>query len=450
MLPVIDLYVDRSGDVKLYSDQSMLQKPITKFICFDVRNVLQIGSPGDQVALDVKMLYEHDGSLSSLVKSRRPACKEQFLAAEKIFSAHTRALSGAKVAVDDVPLARLVPEDVLNNYMNLRVTAISELFLNLDYDKIKHFEDSVWPVFIDILKIEQSRIKLDEKYIDSMLKRNDLVQHEAAFFRSAKGLLKDGFVRTKISPVGSKTARFRSEGGFHAQGIPHGVCRKSVVSRFDGGTIATLDFNAIDYRSLVSIVDDKRLNAMYGKSRDFHTVTARLFTDDVTPELRDLTKKITYSDIYGSSHESLQKQTLLPMVKLVEMLDILSPVFEPITAFRKKLAEQARRDGFVITPGGLRVEVGKDDHDGKIVGLFAQTHSSYMFNKAIHVALPMLETYNGVGAKSRLIFTVHDELVFDMHPDEHGLIEMIQVAIEYITGFVVKIKEGRTYSDATD
>lgn len=447
MFPVIDVYVDRSGDAKFYSDQSMLQRPVTKFICFDVRNILQLGAPAHHVALDVKMLYEHDGSLSSLVKSQRVACKELFLEAERRLSTHTRALSGAKVAVDDVPLSKLIPENVLNDYMNLRVTAISELFAKLDDKKIEHYEDLVWPVFLDILKIEKVRIKLDEKHIDSMLKRNDLAVHEAAFFRSAKGLLKDGFVRTKISPVGTKTARFRSEGGFHAQGIPHGVCRKSVVSRFEGGTIATLDFNAIDYRSLVSIVDDKNLNAMYGKSRDFHTVTAKLFGDEVTPELRDLTKKITYSDIYGSSHESLQKQTLLPMTKLVGMLNVLSPVFEPITTFRKKLAEQARNDGFVITPGGLKVHVNKDDHDGKIVGLYAQTHSSYMFNRAIHAALTTLEI---LCAQSRLIFTVHDEIVLDVHPDEKDVVQKLQVAMEEITGFVVKIKEGRTYSDATD
>ena len=64
--------------------------------------------------------------------------------------------------------------------------------------------------------------------------------------------------------------------------------------------------------------------------------------------------------------------------------------FSPIATFRKNLADKSRKDGFLFTPEGHRVEVFKDDHDGKIVGLFAQTYSSSILNKAINIALKMV------------------------------------------------------------
>ncbi len=440
---IIDTYIDRSGDCRIYTS-AQPPKKITELVCFDVRNVMKIGILTDYIVYDVKMLYGHDGSLSNLVKCESVKSKEEFLACERIFSAHTRALSASKVDADCIPLAKLMPRDIINSYMNLRVRVIEELFVALNERVIDRYREMVWPVFLDILKIENAGIRIDEQFVRDQLKRSDLAVHETKFFKSTKELLKDGFVRTIVSPAGSKTARFRSEGGFHAMGVPHGVCRKSIISRFDGGSILSLDFNAIDYRSLVKVVNDPRLNEIYAGARDFHAVTAAQL-NDLDPNIRAIAKQMTYTRVYGGSEESLQRQVQLPMEKLKTLLVKLDALFTPITDFRVKLSEKARQDGYLHTPAGHRIEVARDDHDGKIIGLFAQTYSSAVFNRAIHIALSILKDF-----KSMLIFTVHDELDIDLHPDERHIIDLLREAIENDTGFVVKAKVGRTYSDATD
>jgi len=52
--------------------------------------------------------------------------------------------------------------------------------------------------------------------------------------------------------------------------------------------------------------------------------------------------------------------------------------------------------------------------------------------------------------QSRIIFTVHDEIVLDLHPDERELLKNLADAMEVATGFVVKEKEGKSYGEATD
>lgn len=446
----IDGYVDKTGYVSIFSRG---EPPLDQTcVCFDVRKMYGLGLSREKVQYDLRMLFAHDGELSSLAKSRGVRSAEQLLSAEKRFSAHTKAISEAKMDITKVPLHELVPSDVLDEYMQLRLFAVEELWDRLTPSEVQTYEQLVWPVFQDILQVESSKVKVDTGLVETSLKDMDLAVHERKFLQHMLGVTKDGFARTKISPVGSKTWRLRVEGGLNCMAIPHGVCRQAIVSRFPGGSIVSLDFNAIDYRSLVDAVNDPELNAIYGGKEDFHRETATLF-GDVTKELRDLVKKITYSHIYGSSLEGLQKTTGLPKDRLSAMLTVLDRRFAPIGEFRKNLAEQSRRSGFLITPGHHRVEIDPKDHDGKIVGLFAQTYSSYVLNRALHAVLAILGSYpdNGEdGAMSRVIFTVHDEIIFDVHPAERRLIDLLARTVKAVTGFSVKIREGKSYGEATD
>jgi len=443
----LDGYTDKSGNSELFSivlEDVQVIEDLSEVVCFDVRKFLKFNILSDLEVYDIKMLYSHDGELSGLVRSSNIPSKGVYLELEKRFSAHTRAISEAKMDIESLPLIDLIPIDIRNEYMNARVRVIKELWELLKRDDVEHYKNIVWPVFKDIMFIEDCMIKIDVPYVDKMCKSVNLLKHEEKFFSHIKGLLKGGFVKTKISPVGSKTWRLRHVGGFNAMAIPHGAARKSIISRWDGGKILVVDFNAIDYRCIVEAVNDPELNNFIKHEKDFHNKTASLF-GEVTPELRATTKKITYSHIYGSSLEGLQKSTLLPRDKLTEMLRILDVAFEPISRFRTNLSLIARSMGFVMSPAGHKVEIDRLDHDGKIIGLYAQTYSSYIFNKAVHACVEALKV-----RKSKFLFTVHDEMVFDIHPDELELCKLLPGLAEHVTGFVVKSNQGENYGECTD
>ncbi len=433
----------RTGELGQFGS---LQDGSLQIVCFDVRKLFALGLPREADVYDLQLIYGWDQSLTSLVRSLPVPVSDELLETEKRFTAAVRATSEARMNVEQIPMRYLIPDEIRIPYMEARVKVMRELWSRADRTQVDHYFSHVRPVFRSLLEVENAGIKVDMDFVRSQLKRNDLLQHETKFLKHVEGQEKDGFVRTRISPVGSKTWRLRVEKGFQAMAIPHGVPRQAIVSRFKDGRIVTIDFNAIDYRCLVNAVEDPELNKFYAGERDFHSRTASWFGDEVTPELRSITKKITYTHIYGGSIESLQKQTLLPREELAARITKLDELFSSINRFRKKLTEKALVMGHVVTPGGHVVKIDKGDHEGKIVGLFAQTYSSHIFNLTVRATVNFLAEKK---AQSRLIFTVHDELVLDMHPDDSEKISELVSKIERGTGFVVKEKRGLNYDEAT-
>jgi DNA polymerase I-like protein with 3'-5' exonuclease and polymerase domains len=90
------------------------------------------------------------------------------------------------------------------------------------------------------------------------------------------------------------------------------------------------------------------------------------------------------------------------------------------------------------------VYVSPDDHAGKILGLYAQTYSSYVFERAFESVHFFLRN-----TKSCIIFPVHDELVIDMHPDDFELADKIRDIMQSSAGggWKIKVRKGKSYSE---
>lgn len=435
-----DCVVDFNG--KIYGSGIIEENSDWRFVVFDIRKQAFIKrfSP-DDIHYDLKLIFDESSLLTLAKKQAVEGLRELDIMSKRI-KAYYQAASVADVD-ESVGLDEIVPEEDIEAYTKARVDVLRQLWEKVSDDQLQYYEKKVWPLFCDIMKIEQSQIHIDEKLLQFFLKRNDLAVHETKFLKHIAGCTKDSFAKTKISPVGSKTWRMKVEGGLQCMSIPHGVCRQVINSRFDFGHIITLDFNAIDYRCLVKAVNDEKLNDYYMDRRDFHSATAGALPT-INTDMRTLAKNLTYTHIYGGSIETLQKMTKLPQSTIQRLITVLDELFDPITKFRNKLATEARKAGFLYTPDGHKVEISSDDHDGKIVGLYAQTYSSSVMNEAVYVALLYLERL-----RSKLIFTVHDELAFDVHPDEVNDVMTICNAIELKTKYAVKFKLGDNYDQAT-
>jgi hypothetical protein len=405
--------------------------------CFDVSNNILSEPP----IIDLMTIFDHVGEVSSLLKKQKietnfPRLEERLLAAFK-------AMKTARVDVDSFPLDMYIP--FINEFLKEKVRAARLLFEKITPEMYDQYVNKTWPLMISLMEIERNRIKIDRSFVEQALKRKDLATHERKMLQGTLDTLSsDSYVRQRINPNGTRTHRLGNLKGFQAMAIPHGVCRESVVSRFEGGQIVSIDFNAIDYRSIIRAVDDPGLTKMYGDADDFHRVTAEYLDPENAATFRDGVKKLTYVLIYGGSQETM-RAIELPKDRIDGFRDSLEELFKPITKFRKQLSDDARRDGYVVTPAGLKVAVAKDDHDGKIVGLFAQTFSSSVFNSVLDPILSMTRE-----KQSRLIFTVHDEFNIDVHPEELQIIEELVVMIEQKTGFKVSVTMGDNYAQATD
>lgn len=398
------------------------------------------GELPDEVVYDVRVLYEWGDDLVSLVRKVEPEGIGEFLDLDRRCTAHLTAAKEGQV--EGAKTRDLIPNDLFQSYARARQEMTSTLFSMKPDSEKERYAKTTYPLLRDVRHIERNLIHVDVPFAAQQLKSGKLAIHEQQFMKNIlqHAGVYDGLIATKITPVGTRTGRLGVESGFPAMTVPHGVCRQAVTSRFDGGEIVTLDFNAIDYRCIVNSLGNNSLKEWYRGERDFHARTA-----SIVDAARDITKKVTYTHLYGGTKRTLQKQTLLSEAEIDRMLAKLDAFFQSISSAREKMAKKARECGYVFTPSGEFVKVEKDDHDGKILGLYAQRYSSEIFNKAIALAVRGTKL-----TKSKVIFTVHDEIVMDVSADESVVPENLKATIENETGFVVKLKRGKNYGEATD
>jgi DNA polymerase-1 len=251
-----------------------------------------------------------------------------------------------------------------------------------------------------------------------------------------------GFVKAGFHPQRSKTGRVQvAKGSFKCMNIPKTSVRRSIVSRFDDGKIAILDFNAADYRCIVAAVGDTDLSRQYEGVDDFHTKTAEaIFGDDA--RFRDVRRKVvkstTYMSLYGGSVKNVAKATgLAPSV--IDLLLGKMSFMEPIHRFRDELHRTSIKQGYVTTPTGMRIPLDGSEHPGKVLALYAQTCTNDAFMDGLVNVHDFL-----TDKKSRVLFTVHDELVIDVAPSEEQYLGNIKDTMELgsakLFGMRLKVK----------
>lgn len=418
-----------------------------------VSDYRSIADHTDMFLIDASLVFCNGDS--DFVDSHLSDRSKMSPAREKL-DAHLRACETAGLELGELDLRSAVPKHVLANYFMGRFEELKRVSALVPLARPAY--DYTWGTYQNLLQIEKHGIHVDRDLLVKTITRNDfssMDKHVRKFFVGTNDTQKDGYVFARYSPLGSKTLRFRSVGGFQAMGIPHGICRETITSRFEGGSIVSCDFNAIDFRCIIKGTKDADLIDMYGKAKDFHAVTAKvifgkMFEDEALREqIRDVTKKLTYVHIYGGTPETIAKGAQIRIENVKKLLSDFDEKFSAITLFRERLARQFKETGHIELPDGQKIRFDPESHDGKIIGLFAQSFSSLVFSTAVRRTNKLMRH---LGLKSKIIFMVHDELVIDMHPNEEDMMpEIVEtMAIGPYGEFVVKMKKGANYAEATD
>ncbi len=413
---------------------------------WDLRRIIEWPLEAGRVIWDVKSLcYNGDYTLPALAqamtKKTASPIFQRFLDLDQKVVAHSRALKTARI---DMPVAQAIPVDLLMEWIRARSVVIYDLMHRAMSVHLSSVDDygSRWPFIMRLREMESNSIRVDVPYIDEML-RGDPDPATAKVLRSLQGLNRDGYVTTLLNPMGAKTGRLRHEGGFNTLGIPHGPARDAIIPRHKDGLIYTFDFNAIDYRCVVKAVGGE-VARLYEGSDDFHGRTASFIFKEVTPARRTNIKYLSYIYIYGGSDETLVERTGWSLENVRLVLDLLDKKIQPIKEFRERLWMEGTKRGSIEIPGGRRVAVGPDDSPGKVLGLYAQSYSSWVFEQAFVRVADYLHW-----TKSAIIFAVHDELVIDAHPDDFASMQEVLRLMQQ-DGNVIKVKKGPTYGQQAD
>lgn len=253
----------------------------------------------------------------------------------------------------------------------------------------------------------------------------------------------DGRIHTTYNQTVAATGRLSSNDP-NLQNIPIRTelgrqIRKAFVAD-KGFKLASFDYSQIELRLLAHLCKDDVLVDAFEQRVDVHAVTAALMfgiePDQVTKQQRRLAKMLNYAVLYGVTDFGLAGQ-LGEGFSVAEAKALITQYYErfpKVREFTKSIVEEARQRGYTVTLCGRR-RYFSDLHAGN------RTERMYAERQAINapiqggaadmIKLAMVRARKKLGSSdTKMLLQVHDELLFDLSDQEHGLIEPLRAEME--------------------
>jgi DNA polymerase I len=195
-----------------------------------------------------------------------------------------------------------------------------------------------------------------------------------------------------------------------------------------GYQLMSVDYSQIELRVMAHLSKDPVLVEVFANDEDVHTATAMRVYDLEASELktmhRSVAKMVNYGLAYGMGAPGLAERLNVPVAEAREIMDAYFEVFEGVSKFLDSVVTQAYADGFTTTMFGRRrylPELGSGNPRVRSIGERQALNAPIQGSAADIMKLAMINVDRalaGAGTGTRMILTVHDELVFEVPEGE--------------------------------
>ncbi len=271
--------------------------------------------------------------------------------------------------------------------------------------------------------------KLKSTYIDALPKLVD-----------AKNYLHAEFVQT-----GAETGRLSSRNP-NLQNIPIRTdlgrqIRKSIIPSDKDHIILAADYSQIELRVLAHLSKDKNLIKAFKAGQDIHQFTASLMhgveMDEVTTEMRYSAKRINFGIVYGMGAFGLSKDLNITPYEAQQFIDKYFARYPAIKKFMDEQIAFCEKNGYVETIMKRRRYIPEIKSSNGNIKQFAQRqaiNTPVQGTAADIIKLAMINIDQAITnkkLKSKMIMSVHDELVFDVLKSEtKKMAELVRTEME--------------------
>jgi DNA polymerase-1 len=289
---------------------------------------------------------------------------------------------------------------------------------------------------------ELQKLAGDHAIIGTILDYREAAKLKSTYVDALPGYLskKTGRIHTSFSQAVTTTGRLASSDP-NIQNIPVRTeqgqeIRRAFVARSGDFSLLAADYSQIELRIMAHLSGDEHMKAAFVSGEDIHTATAaRVFgvaTADVTKEQRRRAKMVNFGIIYGISAFGLAQRLRIPRKEASEIIENYFVQYPAVKTCMDGIIKKAQDKGYVETISGRRRHI-RDINTAN--GTVRAAAERYAINAPIQgsaadmikIAMIRIEKMlQEKQAKTKLLLQVHDELVFDLHKDEHDLIEEIR------------------------
>jgi DNA polymerase I len=196
----------------------------------------------------------------------------------------------------------------------------------------------------------------------------------------------------------------------------------------DGNVLISADYSQIELRVLAHVADEPVLKEIFRREEDVHTATAsQVFAvgaADIDLGMRSKAKMINYGIVYGLSDFGLADRLNIAREEAKEFIEAYLERFPRVAAFIAETIEQAKQQSYVTTLWGRRRQIPElqaRNYQVRMLGERLAVNTVIQGTAADIIKLAMVRTHNALaesGLRTRLLLTIHDELLFEGPPSE--------------------------------
>ncbi|BAY94082.1 MULTISPECIES: DNA polymerase I [unclassified Tolypothrix] len=285
-------------------------------------------------------------------------------------------------------------------------------------------------------------------FVDALIEYRTLSKLKSTYVDALPALVseKTQRVHTDFNQAATSTGRLSSSNP-NLQNIPIRTAfsrriRKAFLPE-PGWLMVAADYSQIELRILAHLSQEPVLVQAYQQNEDIHTVTARLVfeKEDVTSDERRLAKTINFGVIYGMGSLKFARSTGVDKANASEFIKRFNERYAQVFAYLERVKKEAIAQGYVetilgrrryveFTSNNLRKLKGSNPEDidlSKLKNLGAYdagllrsaANAPIQGSSADIIKIAMVKLHEILSKyQARLLLQVHDELVFEVPPQE--------------------------------
>ena len=256
-----------------------------------------------------------------------------------------------------------------------------------------------------------------------------------------------GKIHTHFQPSNAATGRLSSDNP-NLQNIPvrsqNGRRLRQGFIPSKGRILLSADYSQVELRLLAHFSQDKSMLEAFHNDLDIHKQTAaevfEIPLEKVTKDQRSSAKAINFGLMYGQTSFGLSQALRISQGEAKKYITSYFKKFHSVKGYLDGLKELAEKTGYAETMFGRRrilPDIKSTNRQVKAMAERVAINSPIQGTAADIIKLAMINIQDIIeqrGLSSRMILQVHDELIFDVVPDE--LEEMKAFVVEYMEGAV--------------
>ena len=306
-----------------------------------------------------------------------------------------------------------------------------------------------YPLVEDILQYRAYQ-KLNSTYVEGLL----------------KVIGEDGRIHTTFNQTEARTGRLSSDNP-NLQNIPIRTELGSQLRAYfiakPGCVLVDADYSQIELRILAHITGDEHMQQAFLNGEDIHRSTAAKIygipQEEVTSRLRSSAKAINFGIMYGKGAYSLAKDIGVSVKEADAFLKNYLAAFPKVSGYMDKTIADAKACGYVSTLFGRRralPELASSNFNVRSSGERMARNTPIQGTAADVIKLAMVQVWKRLRdekMESRLILTVHDELIVEAPQAEAEkaaqiLREEMEGCVQYAVPLSTDVHAGKNWLEA--